>query len=300
MNQWVENLYINYRNIDTDFKMTDFFVHSHDYFEIYQFHRGDCNYVINDETFHLKENDVVLMNGSTLHGPLPKEGTPYERTVIEFRQDWVQPILKNMNVPDLLSPFKKQSNLLLRNINQDIIEELDDVMAKLNLRKFNRLNKVHSKAEKRIIEGEETLLFLQLLFIIYKLSKNHSEQRILTTKCNNDHVSKIISWIDGNYSQHFSLDDIAENLHLSKYYLSRIFKEATGLTVMEYVIQRRLMRAKHLLEFQPNKSIMEIALETGFESAAHFSRRFRKHLQITPSDYRNVSAVYDAVKENTF
>jgi len=73
--------------------------------------------------------------------------------------------------------------------------------------------------------------------------------------------------------------------------MSRIFKDVTGYTIMQYLMMCRINRAKYLLEIRPEKSILDVALESGFEDASHFSRFFRKQLKITPSEYRNRKAI---------
>lgn len=100
-------------------------------------------------------------------------------------------------------------------------------------------------------------------------------------------MNHVISWIDQHFQEEVTLDDVANSLHISKYYMARIFKDVTGFTVMQYLMQRRLVRAKYLLEMQSTKSILEIALDSGFESSSHFSRKFREFYRISPSAYRN-------------
>nr|WP_275583065.1 AraC family transcriptional regulator [Gracilibacillus alcaliphilus] len=104
----------------------------------------------------------------------------------------------------------------------------------------------------------------------------------------NNHVNRLIAWIDQNYQRNITLDEMAENLHLSKYYMSRIFKDTTGMTIMQYLMNRRLVRTKYLLEMYPNKSMLDIAMESGFESSSHFSRKFRNHFHVSPTEYRNL------------
>lgn len=287
MNKSIENLYFYYRNIDVDFRKSDFFVHSHDYFEIYMFHKGECKYLINDHVIQLHENDIIVMNGSALHGPTPTEGKPYERTVIEFSPEWMRSIIHQLNVSEILTPFDQLGNILLRDIEPQKFEEIQSLLQKLYLKQLNLKNSAKQSIEKRMLKGETTTLLIELLFIIYDLSKSKLTSTPIGNTSKMKHVNKIITWIDYHYHQNLTLDEIAEQLHISKYYMSRIFKDVTGVTVMQYMMQRRLLRAKYLLEMHPEKSILDIALESGFESASHFSRKFRKHYQITPTEYRN-------------
>ena len=85
-----------------------------------------------------------------------------------------------------------------------------------------------------------------------------------------------------------SLERLAKELNLNKYYLSHVFKEVTGYTVMQYVMECRLIQVKYLLEMKLDQSLEDIFLSTGFESAAHFSRFFKARIGMTPTSYRKM------------
>lgn len=88
-----------------------------------------------------------------------------------------------------------------------------------------------------------------------------------------------------NYTKAVSLDTIAEDLFMSKYYICRIFKEYTGFTITEYINILRIKKATQLLE-NSNQSISDVATELGFESASYFERTFKKIMNVTPLKYR--------------
>ena len=88
-----------------------------------------------------------------------------------------------------------------------------------------------------------------------------------------------------NYTSDFSLDALADAIHINKFHLLRTFKSVTGQTPLQYHNQYRCEKAMELLQ-QPELSIAYIAYETGYNSASHFSRVFSKVTGITPSQYR--------------
>ncbi|MER2063690.1 MAG: AraC family transcriptional regulator, partial [Alkalibacterium sp.] len=76
---------------------------------------------------------------------------------------------------------------------------------------------------------------------------------------------------------------------LSESYVSHLFKEVTGYTVMEYVMNYRLIQAKAYMGLAPLEStIKECAMACGFESDAHFNRFFKKRTGMTPKQYKNM------------
>lgn len=109
--------------------------------------------------------------------------------------------------------------------------------------------------------------------------------------------------IEKNYKKAFSLDKLAQELHINKYYLLRTFKEATGDTPLSYHNSVRCGVAKEMLK-RPDLNISYISDETGFSSASHFSRVFAKTVGITPSGYRkqylkSLEAPEGELRENT-
>jgi AraC family transcriptional regulator len=97
-------------------------------------------------------------------------------------------------------------------------------------------------------------------------------------------LHRTFEYIEANLTEEISLDTLAKEVNLSKYYFSRLFKRSTGLTPYQYVLQRRLERAKAFLK-HGESSIVEIAHLFGFSDQSHFSRLFRKQYGITPGNF---------------
>jgi two-component system response regulator YesN len=98
-------------------------------------------------------------------------------------------------------------------------------------------------------------------------------------------VNDAISRIHEHYEQRITLQDIAAKVHTSPAYLSRKFSEEVGLSLIDYLTEYRLEKAKHLLAIT-NESISAIAEKTGFNSLHYFSSQFKKKENVTPKQYR--------------
>lgn len=98
-------------------------------------------------------------------------------------------------------------------------------------------------------------------------------------------VEQVKEYIDAHYNEVITRDRIEKMVHLNRDYINRIFKKSTGYSLMEYIQYDRIVEAKHLLT-ATNMSIIDIGLETGFESQAYFAKIFRKWTGTTPSSYR--------------
>ena len=83
-----------------------------------------------------------------------------------------------------------------------------------------------------------------------------------------------------------SREVLSRRFYLSPDYLSRIFRRVCGISLIDFIQQERMERAKELLREVNGLSIGEIAEITGYDSFAHFSKQFRKHTGVSPNKYR--------------
>lgn len=99
-------------------------------------------------------------------------------------------------------------------------------------------------------------------------------------------ILPVLKFIDENYNEQISLNDMAESLNLNKDYFCRLFKKATGITPVEYLNFVRVSKAEKL--FKSDMNLSEIAFSVGFSSVAYFNRTFNKYKNCSPSKYRKI------------
>lgn len=88
-------------------------------------------------------------------------------------------------------------------------------------------------------------------------------------------MKSVLEYIDSHFTENINLDDISTAFYINKYYLTREFKKEYGETIFQHIIQRRINYAKELLS-STDKSIEEIARQSGFNDQSNFSRQFKK------------------------
>ena len=99
-------------------------------------------------------------------------------------------------------------------------------------------------------------------------------------------VEKARAYIDSHYrNKDLSLDEVSRTVDISPYYFSKIFKEETGRNFVEYVTDIRIGRARELL-LSSDMSMKEICGEVGYGDPNYFSRIFKKHAGVTPTEYK--------------
>jgi len=99
----------------------------------------------------------------------------------------------------------------------------------------------------------------------------------------------VLEFIEESLSQPLTLADLAAQAALSEYHFARMFRQSMGLAPHQYVMQRRMEKAKALVQHTA-MPLTEIALACGFNSASHFSNRFRSVTGMTPSQLRAANA----------
>lgn len=98
-------------------------------------------------------------------------------------------------------------------------------------------------------------------------------------------IKPVKEYLDKNYCEKITLDGLAAQFYINKYYLTKTFKEQYGVSITAYLLNLRITRAKQLLRFS-EKSVEEIGLECGLGAAHYFSQTFKNVEGVPPSIYR--------------
>lgn len=142
------------------------------------------------------------------------------------------------------------------------------------------MNEIYNKAD----FGEDMIemLIMQIMIYIYRnrLQSNDSKNR---RKFEVEAIYGILRYIDMNLTQIRDIQMISNELSYSKYYISHLFKEKLGITVYEYITERKLDMAKSMLA--KGDDISEIAERLNYESTQSFSKMFKRHVGVSPSKY---------------
>lgn len=101
------------------------------------------------------------------------------------------------------------------------------------------------------------------------------------------YVKNVISYIQLKYSEHVKIENIAISLGLNRSYLTRLFREATGYSLQEYLLTYRMKMALRLLS-EDKLSVSQVAEAVGYTDTFTFSKAFKRHFGKTPSDCKGI------------
>ena len=152
----------------------------------------------------------------------------------------------------------------------------------------NGSNILHTNSEN--VRNNPIHLLMEKLLQLQKdpNAKTDFESSVLVHELLNELILQ--SYIDENYRQGVTLEDLEKHFHLNKYQIVKDFSKFMGQPPVDYQISCKISYAKDLLRYS-NLSIKEISLEAGLDNFAYFSRLFKKKTGISPSEYRRTDRV---------
>jgi AraC-like DNA-binding protein len=250
--------------------------HYHDYYEMYYLYSGERNYFIRDHIYRIVKGDLVFINEYDLHKTTSTGAPPeHERMVVYFRKDLFAD--HSTLLQSKASPFLHGSPVLsLQSHEQAYVEQiLDKFASELTDRRF--YFDIRLKA-----------LMLELFIFVLRLRETTMNRPMVPDKILHSRVSDIARFINDHYGERLTLADLSSRFYISPYYLSRIFKSATGFSFVEYITTIRIREAQKLLR-ETERKISIIAETVGFDDFAHFGRIFKRITGITPMQYRKLN-----------
>jgi AraC-like DNA-binding protein len=257
--------------------------HTHPHYEVYYFHGGKANYLINDKIYVLEPGDMFLMHGMTLHKAHVDPAFAYHRTTIHLDPGYFQQHIQPGFTDDLLAPFSKLQNVRLQ-LRGEAKAEAEESLA--------FMNELYARGTPHSYQRFQARL-LDFFIFLGELCDQPLKAKNSYPSSKEEHVQAIISFLENQYHEEITLEDIGDRLHLSKFYLAKTFKQVTGMTIFQYLMHRRVYQAKLRL-IQSQSSITETGYDVGFKHPSHFSRVFKEHTGMTPEQYRKKNQLVQA------
>lgn len=234
----------------------NFFLHNHDYYEIYMFTKGDAEYLVEGNTYTLEPGDIIVIRRNEMHRVYHKSNAEYIRTVIEVYPSF---FVEN-DCQEYESPFyntEAEGN----KISAELARKMGLTDAIFRLRHYHQQT---GDADSPVCRG----IIVEILYIISQITT------FLGDDTHDDLVKRMLLYINNNYTEPINLDRLSEQFFVSKYHICKIFKSGTGHTVHSYVTHKRITRVREL--HKQGKPISEAAYLAGFGNYTSFYRAYLK------------------------
>lgn len=244
-------------------------IHMHESeLELFFVYRGQGQYTVQGNSYHVQEGDMVICNANILHGEAPTRTRRMHSYCIA---------LTNVHLPGL------PENWLIDNETTPVVS-----FGSLSKQVGETMSLIHAlfsaqRNQKKICEfmGISVLLLTNDLLhnrVSFKANRTSSNVGIL--------AKQIQKYLDEHFREHLSLKLIGEIFHISEYYAAHVFKQEIGIPPMQYVAQRRIGEAQTLL-MDTLIPISDISERFGYDNPCHFNAMFKKHVGMPPSLYRD-------------
>lgn len=235
---------------------------------------GSGKYKINDEIYDVSEGDLMIFNPGTKHQALIVKDVEVPAT--EFFVGFTNVSLKGCESNYI--PLPEAGNILHTSgeLKQKLIKICSQIEAENAISRHGRYFMMKSYLMQMLV------LVLRELAEPVEYEEGYSFESINKRYI----VKRIVDYFEDHYSERISLDSIAENMYLSPFYISKIFKSETGEAPIRHLINIRLDKAKEILESKKELSIQEVAALVGYDDAYHFSKLFKKRFGVSPSQMK--------------
>lgn len=263
--------FFDYDTRSANINMT--FQHFHTFFELCILLSPNAIHFIEGIPYEIQAFDIVGISPNRLHKTQYPAGKPCRRLIVQF------------NMPTHVSGLSNEYEQLMGIFNREVpIFRFDSELQK---RLYGKLNDIYQLAPKKdpmrnLIIHQKFVEFLILLFLNQgsNIYTNESDLTELEQK-----IYSVAGYIHAHYPEDLSLEFLSGHFGISPSYLSHRFKQVTGFSVTDYIQMTRIRNVQALL-INTKIPITEVAEPCGFNCFSQFNRVFRKHIGMSPSQYR--------------
>lgn len=259
-------------------------LHCHEFDELVLVGKGKGLHFTETEEYQINVGDVFFIKPGEFHG--------YKNT-------------EKLEIINVLY-FPERTGLPLKNLRGNagyrVLFELEPAMrkkeglkSKLNL-SLDELIKARNLVKK--IDDEQrngspcglfmaTAYLMQLIGMLARLYEKIPDTQTLPLM----RLGNLLSYLENNYREKITLDDLTDRFHISKSTLIRAFRKISGSTPLDYLLKTRIAKASEMLR-NSDANVAEAAISSGFSDSNYFSRQFKKNTGLTPKEFKKIYSKY--------
>ena len=276
-----DNISCSYKEEPIDSKIR--FLHFHDGYEVLMMKRGNVDMQIEDRMITLQPGDIVLIPPYVFHFARQQSTDTYCRVVLNMKEALIQSLIaSNESYRHITDVFYQTPDYHIH-VNGSTLRQLIDLACALEATSGSKADAYGA-----------TILSKSLLSIILVILNRQAAASSVAPILPQTQapsmpkvVTDVIHYVDQNLAGDLSVSGIAESVHLNSVYLTRRFRQYSGLSLQQYIIEKRLAEAKRML--RNGQSPTEVCYACGFNNYSNFSRTFTNHVKISPRQYQENS-----------
>jgi len=237
-------------------------MHAHeDLVELVLVRGGKSRYFVGGIPYEAQRGDLFIFNSGVVHDEPSGPDRPVATSSLAVGNLHVPGLRENALLSDQAAPvchLSEEQTIRLERLYDVLYEEL----------------KLGND------DGAHHLLMAMLALVqqYWSASAEHTPEENALSR-------QVKEYIDAHFAEEISLQQLAEHLHISPYYLAHVFKDATGYAPLQYVVRRRIGEAQTLL-ITTQLPITRIAAQVGYDNPTHFNAQFAKAVGMSPRTFR--------------
>lgn len=240
-------------------------LHVHEFIEMILISGGSGQIIIEEKEHSVAKGSLIIYNSNIAHYEISSENDPLQFVFIALDNININDDKPNEFLPSGCPPI------------HDTQERYPDILGY-----FTTILNELSHKEPFYDEIAESNLKALTAEIYRLVARRHTTPSI--TKVNALYEN-IVSYINENYRENLTLENIATACNANRFYINHVFSKNSGTTITHYIMNKRMDHATNLLT-NTNLTITQIALDSGFNNLNYFCRMFKKHTGRTPREYR--------------
>lgn len=257
--------------------------HYHNFYEMIYIMEGEFSSLIEDRAVCMRKGDFLLIDKNVMHKyhPTEKRLDSSQRIILWISEQMLKELAQGEN---FLTDCFLGEGPQLYHFPIYYEEILRGFLRKLAMSEILEGADTQNVGLRKVMDRGYLSLFFGYLNVLCRKSEYLSSTQEIV-----DHplVEQVTYYVDEHIGEDISVEDVAQAVHMSKYYFLRKFKEITGMTVHNFIVNKRIISACRMLG--EGRSITECWQQNGFSDYSSFLRNFRKIYGISPREYRETA-----------
>lgn len=266
---------VSYQRL-SEYDSNSFMWHYHPEIEITYIKKGSMYYRVNNQSFHLKEGDIIFCNSNALHSGEMEHQEDCSYIPITFDPKLIYGFFQSTICTKYVEPVIQ--NLAVCAMHIDYTESWHETFRQ------KMLEVIALDKEKPDFYELDISIRMQIMWRLLVEHLPHQPLPAASDLTEYERIRKILSYIEQNYMNPITLAEVAEHIHLCESECTRLFKRHMNTTLFSFLQEYRIERSLEYLS--THESISNIAGKTGFSDSNYYSKVFSKIKGCSPREYR--------------
>lgn len=254
--------------------------HYHKEIELIFVLKGSLSYFVNGQKYKLSEHDLFWVNSLDMHSVF-SEAEESILLTLHLNQIFFDSYYENFS-----NCYYKYNDSINDRTNP-LYNSISSNLAKIMLSMIKLDSDYKLKSINYIIE---------IILVLLNNFKDENTQNLNSSLYKQNRLADILKFIEKNYSKELTLSSLSEEMHISPQYISKFFKDNLGIGFVDYINKLRITKSLNDL-MENDKSILDIALEHGFNDHKAYNRAFKKEFNMTATEYKKENKIIRSNKD---